>query len=127
MFNTLITSALVASLLFSQGGMTPVAGQTGQLVFEPVLASETLDLSYRFSEPSVSEGFKQNILIAVGYLIKNGNIVLQPGEVFAFHKNILPEFRNEKVITQESGFSVKDGYLYVGGLFLAMGSVIWLL
>lgn len=117
MTNVLITSALVASLLFSQPrDVVLVAGQTGQLVTEAVLASETMDLSYRYPEPSVSEGFKTNILIAVSYLMKNGSIVLKPGEVFAFHRNLLPEFEKEKIITQESGFGIKDGYLYVAGL-----------
>ncbi len=120
MSNIILTTVLAASLLLSRPGeATPVAGQTGQLVqFQPVLASESLDLSNRYPVLSVSEGFGENILLAVDFLRKanGGVLVLQPGEVFAFHKNILPQFQAEKIITQESGFGVKDGYKVIAGL-----------
>jgi len=118
MTNFLISTAIAASVFLSQPDLEAknVAGTSGQLaVQERVLASGTMDLSSRYPVESVSEGFKENILIAVDYLNRN-EIVLQPGEVFAFHKNIMPKFRQDKIITQESGFVAKDGYKYVAGL-----------
>jgi len=120
MINTLVATALTVSLLLSlPGEIGPVAGQTAQLVpNETILASESLDLGSRSPVPSVNEGFKENILRALDYLEKvdGGKLVIHPDEVFAFHKNILPEFRQNWIITQESGFRVKDGYKYVAGL-----------
>lgn len=98
---------------------TPVAGVAGQLVGEKhLLASKSLDLSHRAPVESVNEGFKENILIAVDHLkkVNGGVLALQPGEVFAFHKNILPQFEGKKIVTQESGFGVKDGYKVIAGL-----------
>lgn len=129
MTNLIVSTALTASLLFSQPTMvSPVAGNAGQLVQNQVLASETMDLSYRYPVKSVSDGFSENIFIALGYLAFQGDaleaqagefafvLVLNPGEVFAFHKNILPEFKQDKIITQESGFLKKEGYVSVAGL-----------
>jgi len=40
---------------------------------------------------------------------------LNPGEVFAFHANVLPEFENP-VITMNSKFYIEEGYKAIGGL-----------
>lgn len=99
-----------------------MAGESGRLILldKRVLASEEMDLNYRYPVLSISEGFKENILIAVSYFNKEagreGVIILNPNEVFSFHKNILPEFEKDKIVTQESGFVAKDGYKYVAGL-----------
>ena len=121
MTNLILSSILSASLLLARPGIlnAPIAGMAGQLIEEShILASESLDLSRRAPVESVNEGFKENILIALEHLkrINNGTLILQPGEVFAFHKNILPQFKGEKIIAQESGFGVKDGYKVVAGL-----------
>lgn len=43
--------------------------------------------------------------------------MLEPGEVFIFHKKgILPEFKENKIITQESDFTTNSGYNVVAGL-----------
>lgn len=127
MLNTLITSALTTSLLFVPvtgseilAGQAPVAGQEGELVENPgILAVETLDLSNRYPVESISEGFKENILIALGFLNSSNlaGLILQPREVFAFHnKGILLEFKENKIITQESDFTTNTGYKVVAGL-----------
>lgn len=125
MTNLIVSAALTASLLFSQPVMvSPVAGNAGQLVQSQILASETMDLSNRYSVKSISDGFKENILIVLHYLALQGDsledqgvsLIVLPGEVFAFHKNILPEFKQDKIITQESGFLRKEGYVSVAGL-----------
>ena len=132
MLNTLITSVLSASLILTpvNGIVSPVADQTAQMVQQKVLlASESMDLGNRYPVESISEGFKENILIALGYLASKGvafrgyeageefSLVLQPGEVFAFHKKgILPEFKESKIISQESDFTTNYGYKVVAGL-----------
>jgi vancomycin resistance protein YoaR len=121
MTDLILSSLLSASLLLAQPGIlnAPIAGVTGQLVERSyLLASESLDLNRRAPAESVNEGFKENILIAVDHLkkVNGGILVLQPGEVFAFHKNISPRFQGEKIIAQESGFGIKDGYKVIAGL-----------
>lgn len=122
MLNALVSSALTASLLLTPvyGGGVTVAGQAGQLAENPkILASETLDLSNRYPVASVSEGFKENILIAVGYFyIDNpSGMILKPGEIFAFHKKgLLPEFKDKITVSQDSDFTTNTGYKVVAGL-----------
>lgn len=128
MENVLVSTLLALSLLLSQP--TPiepmVAGASAELaaVFaeqkREILASESLDLANRYPVASVSEGFRENILVNLKYLEDiNGAepIVLNPGEVFAFHKNILPKFREDKIITQTSEYRPRDGYKLVSGLY----------
>jgi len=115
---SLLTSSLV---LLSNNYQVQFVSPSAQLVSvekEPVLASATLDLCFRHPQPKMSQGFKENILKALEYLEKdNGDkTILAPGEVFAFHRNVLPEFKDEKIVTQNSGFLAKEGYKVVGGL-----------
>lgn len=118
MFNTLVSTALSASLL-----LTPVKGYS-------FLAAESINLDNRYPVESVSKGFKENILIALGYLASQGealqqgealrdgfSLKLMPGDVFAFHnKGILPQYVSDKIITQESDFTTRTGYKVVAGL-----------
>ncbi len=97
-----------------------MARQTASLIRGqyPILSSEKLDLSRRYPVVSVSEGFKENILIALGYLASQDDVLeLKPGEVFAFHKKgILPEFNESKIVSQESDFTTNTRYKVVAGL-----------
>jgi len=117
MINTFASALLSASILLTpfSGGEVLVAGQAGQMVESKItLSSSVLDLSNRYPVESVSNGFKENILIALGYF---GNFTLKPGEVFAFHKKrILTEFKDDKIISQESDFTTNTGYKVVAGL-----------
>lgn len=119
---SLIASSLI---LFSSGVLPPEVSASAQLISSPtpapriILAQEAMDLSIRNPNENINEGFKQNILVNLGYLkeVNPRGIVLSPGEMFAFHKNILPEFMEEKIITQNSEFRPQDGYLSVAGLY----------
>lgn len=79
-----------------------------------VLAEHQLDLTNREPNPFANEVFAYNILLALGYL-GTESFVLQPGEVFAFHGNVLPEFANP-ALTMNSRFFIEEGYKSVGGL-----------
>jgi len=125
MIETIIASALATSLL-----LVPVTGletltaqslvaQVSESQPPKVLAQESLDLGNRYPVEDISKGFKENILIALNYLNSTGaeGIVLQPGEVFAFHnKGILSELKENKIITQDSDFTTNTGYKVVAGL-----------
>ncbi len=122
MLGIFISAASSASLLLIPVsiGDVPVAGQTASLIREEdlVLSLEMLDLSKRYPVTSVSNGFRENILIALDYFAFQDVVLeLKPGEVFAFHKKgILPEFNESKIISQESDFTTNTGYKVVAGL-----------
>jgi len=95
-----------------------------------ILANERLDLTMREPSPDANQGYADNILLALHYL--KGEVILpvdwqairkpfevsftlQPGEVFAFHENVLPEFANP-VMTMNSEFLTTEGYKSVWGL-----------
>lgn len=98
---------------------------------EIVLAEKSLDLTIRSPEPQGNQGFADNILLALHYLKENVenpkidwdlvrkpfevSFILQPGEVFAFHANVLPEFKNP-AYTMNSKFFTYEGYKAVYGL-----------
>jgi len=99
-----------------------------------ILAQESLDLTTRAPDPWVSQVMADNILLTLHYL-QNGDIeekidweklrepflvsfTLKPGEVFAFHKDVLPEFEERVVKTTGATFHSSEGYksdgLYFG-------------
>jgi len=45
-----------------------------------------------------------------------GSFVLNPGEVFAYHPEVLEEYRNQVAVTPETNLSMADGYKALEGL-----------
>src|SRR5438874_372194 len=87
----------------------PYIMQENQQSQGQLLASHSMSLDDRYPIKSVSDVFKNNILLTLAYMsgtVKNANQVnwdalhqstsytmtLQPGEVFAFDDSVLPEF-----------------------------------
>ena len=86
-----------------------------------LLASHGMSLGDRYAVPSVNTVFRDNILLTLGYMsgiVKNASQVnwdtlhkpttyqftLQPGEVFAFHDDVLPQFAGKHIITTNRSF-----------------------
>lgn len=99
-----------------------------------VLGHEQMSLTDRYPVDSVNTVFKDNILLSMAYLRGSQkhavpvdwlavekpfsySFVLQPGEVFAFHKDVLPQFAGKVVKTMDSSFGPTDGYQSDGYLF----------
>lgn len=98
---------------------------------QEVLAEHLLDLTIRDEDSKANQGFADNILLVLHYLkgdVESPKIdwywayqpfevslILQPGEIFAFHDNVLPEFAYP-VITMNSEFITDEGYKSVWGL-----------
>lgn len=102
------------------------------------LASRTYSMEERYNVPSVNHVFKDNILLTLKYMdgsvkVKNdiswpdvekpfhSEFSLNPGEGFAFHDQILPEYKDLIVKTTNSHFDstggfISDGYLYGDGV-----------
>lgn len=94
---------------------------------EHVLASHQMSLAKRYAVPSVNDVFKDNILLTFAYLSgdvtdpkkidwaavrkeRTFDVTLQPGEVFAFHDDFLPEFKGKVVKTTNAHFDSQEGF-----------------
>ncbi len=98
---------------------------------QEVLAEQSLDLTIREPNPEANQGYADNILLALHYLKRDiespeidwdwvrrpfeASFTLQPGEIFAFHDNVLSEYSNP-VVTMNSEFMTDEGYRSVWGL-----------
>lgn len=106
-------------------------GQSYVIFQKQILSSESLDLSTRYPDAWVNEVFSDNILLNLHYLkddVENlkdekGKIDwekvrapfdfsmrLEPGQTFAYHRNLLPEFKDKNVIVGKSRFWYDEGY-----------------
>jgi hypothetical protein len=105
-----------------------------QQVQRQLLASHGMPLGDRYAVPSVNTVFRDNILLTLGYMsgaVKNASQVnwntlhkpttyeftLQPGEVFAFHDDVLPQFAGKHIITTNAHFDASEGFEYDGDLY----------
>jgi hypothetical protein len=92
-----------------------------------VLATKSLSMTDRYDNIFVNDVFKDNILLAMNYLdgaVKSKNDVdwnniekpfhyeftLEPGQEFAFHSGILPEYSKNVVKTMNTHFMWSEGY-----------------
>jgi hypothetical protein len=103
-------------------------------VRETVISSREMSLNNRYPVASVSEVFKDNILLNLAYLdgrVGNASdinwteitksfkteFVLQPNEVFAYHDAVFPEYEGLVVKTTEAHFNSQDGFRSSGYLY----------
>lgn len=104
-----------------------------------VRAERQFSLNDRYPDPWVSNVFKYNILLTLSYLDGNGqnpekagthSFTLQPGEVFAFHKEVLPEYKGKVVKTMNADFMSdmgfkSDGWLIGDGVCHLASMLYW--
>jgi hypothetical protein len=123
--------------------ISPIAKQSQ----EKVLASHVLPLNDRYAVPSVSDVFRDNILLTLFYASGkvstanqinwneirkpfNYEFTLKPGEVFAFHDDVSPQYAGKTIITTHAHFNaqegfVSDGYLYGDGVCHLASVINW--
>ncbi len=94
---------------------------------EAVLSTHEISLNNRYPNQSVNEVFKENILLNLAYLrgsialrkpivwsrIKEPftySLILKPGDVFAFHDDVLPDFNTGKIKTTNAHFNSSEGF-----------------
>jgi hypothetical protein len=107
-----------------------LSNPTGQAVLgslNVVLASHSISLEERYNDSFVNGVFRDNILLTLAYL--NGSVksktdiswgeveapfhyefTLRPGEEFAFHNQILPQYKGNVVKTTNAHFNWQDGF-----------------
>lgn len=98
-----------------------------------VLASREFSLGKRYEDSFVNNVFKDNILLTIDYISgKKVNpakidwatlqkpfeykLVLKPGETFAFHDDVLPEFDGKVAKTTNAHFNFSEGFKSSGYL-----------
>ncbi len=101
---------------------------------EKVLSTKEISLDKRYSDPSVNQVFKDNILLNIAYLkgtVKDPSKInweqvkkpfkyefkLKPGETFAFHDDVLPEYKDKISQTTNAHFNAQEGFKSDGYLF----------
>lgn len=115
-----ITTALIISLTTH-----PYLPRT----HEVVLSSHEISLENRYPVKSVSDVFKFNILHTLDRM-GEAKFILDPGRTFAFHDDILPEYKDKVVKTTNAHFNAADGfktdgYLYGDGVCHLASLMYW--
>lgn len=129
----LVTSFAILGFSVSPFFQTSSLGEGGAgTERKEVIAQESLDLTSRDQDSWVSEIMADNIRLTLYYLKGDvdGEIdwdevrepfsvsfTLKPGEVFAFHDDVLPEFKEKVVKTTGASFQADEGFKTDGYLF----------
>jgi hypothetical protein len=135
-FLILIPFALAIATMQAEAftAIQPVVVAKDQQSLGALLASHSMSLDDRYPIPSVNTVFKDNILLTFAYMsgaVKNASqidwnsvrkpsqyvMTLQPGEVFSFHDDVLPEFAGKHIITTNAHFGADQGFEYDGDLY----------
>jgi hypothetical protein len=119
-------NTLLALAIYAITATKAVAGDY-LLGTESVRSERTFSLADRYPDQWVSDIFRDNILLTLSYMdndVKNPteidwpavvkpqsyNFTLQPGEVFAFHEDVLPQFEGRVAQTMHAHFNYTDGF-----------------
>ena len=110
---------------------SPYSAKKNQSFHYTTLSQESLDLKSRYPDPWVNEVFSDNILLNLHYLkgdaasIKNEkggvdwekvrgpfefSMRLESGQTFAYHRTVLPEFKEKEVLAAQTTFWASEGY-----------------
>ena len=98
-----------------------------------VLAEKQYSLSERYDDDFVNDVFSDNILLTLAYMrgiVKEGDtvdwnkvksdftydLVIKPGQTFAFHNTVLPEYKNSVTHTTNAHFNAQQGFKSDGWL-----------
>jgi hypothetical protein len=99
-----------------------------------LLGQQTMDLTNRYGNSFVSEVFRDNILLNLAYMsgkVQNASQInwdevrapstyeftLQPGEIFAFHEDVLPQYQGRVAKVTNAHFGAEEGFRSSGRLF----------
>lgn len=112
-----------------------------------LLSERKMSLKTRYADSHINGVFKDNILLTLNYLagkeidpknidwnaVQNSaryELVLEPGEVFAYHDDVLPEYRGKVIKTTNARFGAgqgfrSSGYLYGDGVCHLASLINW--
>ena len=106
----------------------------GQKYDAGLLAEHQMSLLNRYPTEPVNTVFKDNILLTLFYMAGEVSgpadidwnkirqpfifeLKLNPGEVFAYHDDVLPEFQGKVVATTNAHFGASEGFISSGYLY----------
>ncbi len=129
MIGTIASTILTALIVSLNSAMAVAPVATVQTI-----ATHQFSMNNRYQVPSVNEVMKKNILLSIAYMTgqvsKKSDIdwtkvtstfhyekILNPGEVFAFHQNILKQYADKLAFTTNAHFNASDGFVSDGYLF----------
>ena len=141
---SLVTAVVFAASPLQSGSIiSPLAPDQEQ----HILAVHEMPLGDRYPNPIVNNVFKDNILLTMSYYsgqTKQGgavnwdnvrkpftyDLMLKPGEVFAFHNNVLSQYTGKDITTTAVHFGGSDGfrsdgYLYGDGVCHLASLINW--
>lgn len=121
--NTLTSIATASAVLLNVA--MPQAPQK-----QTVLATRTISMENRYPDAWVNDVFKDNILYTVAYMEKGAKpdmeeakkpftyaFTLKPEESFAFHDDVLADYKNRVVKTTNAHFNAQEGFRFSGALY----------
>ncbi len=114
---------------------------------EHVLAKREMSLDKRYDNKFVNDVFKDNILLTLGFLSgdvtdpkkihwdkvradSRYEVVLKPGDVFAFHDDVMSSYKGKHLVTTHAHFNAgegfkSDGYLVGDGVCHFASLINW--
>src|SRR3990167_2148766 len=127
----MITDSLVK---ITAATIVTLSAQLTPLTFEHVLSSREISLENRYEVKDVSDVFRDNILLNLAYM--DGKVTkasdinwdqikkpfkyefkLEPNKTFAYHEDVLEEYKNKVVKTTNAHFNAEEGFKTDGYLF----------
>jgi hypothetical protein len=142
-----LIATIMAAIFIGSGQPKEIALAQPTVVQEQVLAQRAMSLDTRYGVKSVNDVFKDNILLTIEYMsgkVTNPSqinwdeirkpsryeLTLNPGEVFAFHEDVLPEYKGKTIKTTHAHFDGaqgfrSDGYLYGDGVCHLASLINW--
>ncbi|MEK7119285.1 MAG: VanW family protein [Patescibacteria group bacterium] len=99
-----------------------------------VLGQSQFSLEKRYANAWVNDVFKDNILLTLGRMDssidqsktiswqevtkpRSFSVTLNPGELFAFHEDVLDQYKGKPIKTMKSHFNYSDGFKSSGYLY----------
>lgn len=124
MNNAILGIVTAVTIMFSGQPVVPI---------NKVLTEANYSLKNRYSNTFVNEVFADNILLTLAYMsgqVKKGenvqwgsvekpashNLILKPGETFAFHDTVLPKYKDSVKVTTNAHFNSLEGFKSDGWL-----------
>lgn len=128
---TLSTVSASPMLLMS---LQPQTEAHAQAPAQVEIASRSMSLNTRYGYELPENVYKDNILLNLAYInrtVKSKNDInweqlrkpfsmefsLEPGQRFAYHDLIDPQYKDNVAVTTHTNFGAGDGYKYEGGLY----------
>lgn len=136
MIQTALSSILTASILTLSVGVSSLATSEAQIQAqsETVLGTRSMSLDTRWGYENPENVYKDNILLNLAYMngtVKSKNDInwdnlkqpftmefsLEPGQRFAYHNIIDPQYSDNVALAVNTNFGAGDGYKFSDGLY----------